>query len=73
MKKPIERHLFVIKSKGRNITIELFKMEDSTYTAYAFKNFDREGEIVGVGKADEINTAVKFAIHDLLIEISNNF
>lgn len=66
---PIDREMFVIKNNGRLITIEVFKMEDLSFKAFAIKNFDRENEIVGEGDADDKETAIKLAIQDLIVEM----
>lgn len=69
IKQPIERHIITRKNNGKLIKIIVFKMDDQTYEAFAFKNFDTDEELVGVGEAVEKETAIKLAIHDLYIEI----
>lgn len=64
---PVEREIF--KRKGK--VIELYKLENGTYKAFAFENFDTDDEIVGVGESDERETAIKLALQDLYVEIKN--
>lgn len=64
---PIEREL--LRRKGK--IIELYRMSDNTYKAFAFEHFDTDDEIVGVGESDERETAIKLALQDLYIELKN--
>lgn len=63
---PVERELF--KRKGK--VIELYRMDDNTYKAFATEYLD-DDEIVGVGESDERETAIKLALQDLYIELKN--
>lgn len=69
MKKPLERELIFVSNKGRLIAVELFKMDDNTYLAYAISGFDTDYEITGIGEAEEKDLAVKLAIYYLFIEM----
>lgn len=64
---PIEREL--LRRKGK--IVELYKLDDNTYKAFAFERFDTDDEIVGVGESDERETAIKLALQDLYVEIKN--
>ena len=64
---PVERELF--KRKGK--VIELYRMSDNTYKAFAFEHFDTDEEIVGVGESDEMESAIKLALQDLYVETKN--
>ena len=64
---PVERELF--KRKGK--VIELYRMDDNTYKAFAFEHFDTDEEIVGVGESDERESAIKLALQDLYVEIKS--
>lgn len=64
---PIERELF--RRKGK--IIELYKLENNTYKAFAFEHFDTDDEIVGVGESDDRESAIKLALQDLYIELKN--
>lgn len=64
---PIEREL--LRRKGK--IVELYRMSDNTYKAFAFEHFDTDEEIVGVGESDERETAIKLALQDLYVEIKN--
>lgn len=66
MKQPID--IEHIKVKGK--IIELYHLEDGTYKAFAHENFDTDEEIIiGVGEADERETAIKLSLQDIQIEI----
>lgn len=64
---PVERELF--RRKGK--VIELYKMDDGTYKAFAFEHFDTDEEIVGVGESDDRQSAIKLALQDLYVETKN--
>lgn len=64
---PIERELLMKRGK----VIELYKMDDGTYKAFAFEHFDTDEEIVGVGESDDRESAIKLALQDLYVEIKN--
>ncbi|MGY6765664.1 hypothetical protein ACW73O_11570 [Faecalibacterium prausnitzii] len=64
---PVERKL--LKKKGK--VIELYRMSDNTYKAFAIENFDTDDEIVGVGESDERESAIKLALQDLYVETKN--
>lgn len=65
MKQVVDRQLLKVKGK----MIELYKMKDNTYKAFAFKNHDTDEEIVGMGEGDEKETAIKLALQDLYVEV----
>jgi hypothetical protein len=64
---PIEREL--LRRKGK--IVELYKLDDNTYKAFAFERFDTDEEIVGVGESDERESAIKLALQDLYVETKN--
>lgn len=64
---PIERELFKIRRK----IVEVYKMKDGTYKAFAFKNFDTDDEVCGVGESDDRQSAIKLALQDLYVENKN--
>lgn len=63
---PVERELF--KRKGK--IIELYRMDDNTYKAFATDYLD-DDEIVGVGESDDRESAIKLALQDLYVETKN--
>lgn len=65
MKQVVDRQLLKVKGK----MIELYKMKDNTYKAFAFKNYDTDEEIVGMGEGDEKETAIKLALQNLYVEV----
>lgn len=67
MKQVVDRQLLKVKGK----TIEIYKLENNSYKAFAFENFDTDDEIVGIGEGDEKETAIKLALQDLYIELKN--
>lgn len=60
---PIERELLKIRGK----IVELYRMDDNTYKAFATEYLD-DDEIVGVGESDERDSAIKLALQDLYVE-----
>lgn len=64
---PVERELF--KRKGK--VIELYRMDDNTYKAFATEYLDNDDEIVGVGESDDRESAIKLALQDLYVETKN--
>ena len=64
---PVERELLMKRGK----VIELYKMDDGTYKAFATEYLDNDDEIVGVGESDERESAIKLALQDLYIETKN--
>lgn len=64
---PLERELF--RRKGK--IIELYRMSDNTYKAFATEYLDNDDEIVGVGESDERESAIKLALQDLYVETKN--
>ena len=64
---PLERELLMKRGK----VIELYKMDDNTYKAFATEYFDDDDEIVGVGESDDRESAIKLALQDLYVEIKN--
>jgi hypothetical protein len=64
---PVERELF--RRKGK--IVELYRMSDNTYKAFAFEHFDTDDEIVGVGESDDRESAIKLALQDLYVEIKS--
>lgn len=64
---PVERELF--KRKGK--VIELYRMDDNTYKAFATDYLDNDDEIVGVGESDDRESAIKLALQDLYVETKN--
>ncbi|WP_346207598.1 hypothetical protein NSS91_15950 [Caldifermentibacillus hisashii] len=64
MKQVVDRELIKVRGK----IVELYKMDDDTYRAFAIENFDTDDEIVGIGEGDEKETAIKLALQDLYIE-----
>lgn len=63
---PIERELLKIRGK----IVELYRMDDNTYKAFATEYLD-DDEIVGVGESDDRESAIKLALQDLYVEIKN--
>ncbi|MEK0286581.1 hypothetical protein [Caldifermentibacillus hisashii] len=63
---PIERELLKIRGK----IVELYRMDDNTYKAFATEYLD-DDEIVGVGESDDRESAIKLALQDLYIELKN--
>jgi hypothetical protein len=63
---PIERELLKIRGK----IVELYRMDDNTYKAFATEYLD-DDEIVGVGESDDRESAIKLALQDLYIETKN--
>lgn len=61
---PIERELLTKRGK----VIELYKMKNGIYKAFAFERFDSDDEICGVGESDERESAIKLALQDLYVE-----
>lgn len=64
---PIERELLKRKRK----VIELYRMDDNTYKAFAFEHFDTDDEVCGIGESDERESAIKLALQDLYVETKN--
>ena len=64
---PLERELLMKRGK----VIELYKMDDGTYKAFATEYLDNDDEIVGVGESDERESAIKLALQDLYVETKN--
>lgn len=64
---PLERELLNIRGK----IVELYRMSDNTYKAFATEYFDDDDEIVGVGESDDRESAIKLALQDLYVEIKN--
>jgi hypothetical protein len=64
---PIERELF--RRKGK--IVELYRMDDGTYKAFATDYLDNDDEIVGVGESDDRESAIKLALQDLYVETKN--
>ena len=69
MKKPIERYIYSKIVRNRLVTIILYKMDNGSYEAFAYINFDTDEEIIGTGEAEDRETAIKLAINDLFVEI----
>lgn len=63
---PVERELLKIRGK----IVELYRMSDNTYKAFATEYLD-DDEIVGVGESDDRQSAIKLALQDLYVEIKN--
>lgn len=61
---PLERELLKIRGK----IVELYRMSDNTYKAFAFEHFDSDDEVCGVGESDNRESAVKLALQDLYVE-----
>ncbi|WP_346208405.1 hypothetical protein NSS91_07620 [Caldifermentibacillus hisashii] len=61
---PLERELLKIRGK----IVELYRMSDNTYKAFAFEHFDTDDEVCGVGESDNRESAVKLALQDLYVE-----
>lgn len=59
----MERQLLKVKKTP----IELYKLKDGRYIAFAYQYYDTDNEIVGIGEADDKETAIKLAIQDLYI------
>lgn len=68
MKQPIHREVF---QYDNGITIELYKMKDSSYTGFAKLNYDTKDEIVGMGENQNRENAIHLAVEDLKKEIKN--
>lgn len=64
MKQVVDRELIKVRGK----IVELYRMSDNTYKAFAFEHFDTDEEIVGVGESDERDSAIKLALQDLYVE-----
>lgn len=64
---PLERELLKIRGK----IVELYRMDDNTYKAFATEYLDNDEEIVGVGESDDRESAIKLALQDLYVEIKN--
>lgn len=64
---PIERKLLMRKGK----IVELYRMSDNTYKAFATEYLDNDEEIVGVGESDERESTIKLALQDLYVETKN--
>lgn len=64
---PIEREL--LRRKGK--IVELYRMSDNTYKAFATEYLDDDDEIVGVGESDDRESAIKLALQDLYVETKN--
>lgn len=64
---PLERELLMKRGK----VIELYKMDDGTYKAFATEYLDNDDEIVGVGESDDRESAIKLALQDLYVETKN--
>lgn len=60
----MDRELF--KRKGK--VVEIYKLDDGTYKAFAIENFDTDDEIVGIGEGDDRESAIKLALQDLYVE-----
>lgn len=69
MKQVVDRELLEVKGK----IVEVFRMEDNTYQAFAHADYNADDEeaIIGMGEGDEKETAIKLALQDLYIELKN--
>lgn len=67
MKKPDKREL--IEHAGK--VLEVYKMEDNTFTAFAYENYDSDNEVVGIGESPDRGRAIEIAIEDLQREQKN--
>jgi len=64
---PLERELLKIRGK----IVELYRMSDNTYKAFAFERFDSDEEVCGIGDSDDRQSAIKLALQDLYVENKN--
>lgn len=68
MKQPIYRE---VVRYDKNTVIELYQMDDNTYTGFAKINYDTDNEVVGMGENKDKEIAVKLALKHLQKEIKN--